>query len=422
MNKSVKIETAANRVVLIIAGLFVLTMFSIFAVWCLANAIASQSPSKDVARLTISMAPNDPQSHYALAVLDEKDFQAEDSAESLKEFEQATALAPNDYRLWTALGKARERQGDADGAELAARKASELAPNYAQVHWTLGNILLRRGKAEEGFAEMRRAAADDANYRIPLVATAWQIFDGDLDRIKRSVVGTSEMNVALALFLARQKRLDEALQIWNALPADAKKNALQESSRELLSLMFAEKKYRGALQILASVSDGADAENFAVGKIYNAGFEAELRRETATAFEWQIADGAQPQIGFDDAQKHGGNRSLVLIFNSSDGKDFRQISQMVAVEAAKKYQFETFYKADLKTAATLRWEIADASDGKILATTNAAMGNSDWTNLKTEFATGADTQAVVVRLARADCKSIVCPITGKIWFDDFSIN
>ena len=419
MNKSVKLETAVSRAVLIITGLFLLTMLSFFAVWCLANAIAAQSPSKDVARLAISMAPGDPQSHYALAVLDEKSFRSEDLAESETEFERAAALAPEDFRLWLALGKARERQGETDGAELAARRAAELAPNYAQVRWTLGNILLRRGKAEEGFAEMRRAAADDASYRIPLVATAWQIFDGDLTNVERNVAGDAPMNAALALFLARQKRLDEALQIWNALPADAKKNVLREDGREFYGLMLAEKKYRGALQILASFDD---AENFAVGRISNGGFEAEIRREKATPFEWQIADGAQPNIGFDDAQKHGGNRSLVLIFNSTDGRELRQVSQTIAVEAARKYQFETFYKSDLKTPATLRWEIADAADGKLLATTNAAAGSSDWTNLKTEFTTGADTQAVVVRLARENCKSIVCPITGKIWFDDFSIN
>ncbi len=422
MNKSVKLETAAKRAVLIVAGLLVLTMLSFFAAWCLANAIAAQSPSKDVARLAINLAPRDPQSHYALAILNEKSFESADLTESEAEFEQATALAPDDFRLWLELGKARERQSDAAGAELALRRAAELAPNYAQVRWTLGNVLLRRGKAEEGFAEMRQAAADDANYRTPLVATAWQIFDGDLDQIKRSVAGDAKMNAALALFLARQKRLDEALQIWNALPAEVKRGELHASGEELYGALLGEKKYRGAAQILIGIGDAAEAENFAVGKIYNGGFESELRREKATAFEWQIADGAQPQIGFDDAQKHGGSRSLVLIFNSTDGRDFRQISQIVAVEAGRKYQFETFYKADLKTNATLRWEIADASDGKVLATTGAAAGNADWTNLKVEFATAAETEAVVVRLMRADCKSIVCPIAGKIWFDDFSIN
>jgi len=176
------------------------------------------------------------------------------------------------------------------------------------------------------------------------------------------------------------------------------------------------------LEIQTSIDDKSNAENFAPGKIFNGGFEAEIKREKATVFDWQIADGGQPQIGFDDNQKVGGARSLVIIFNSTDGKDFRQVSQIVAVEAARKYGFSLFYKSDLKTSGTLRWEIVDDSNEKILATTNPISANADWTNLKTEFVTAADTEAVTVRLVRESCKSIICPIAGKVWFDDFSIN
>jgi len=146
MIKSIKLESASTRTVLVIAGLCCLTASFFFAKWCFANAIATQALLKEVAELSVVLAPNDPQTHYALAVLNEKTFLPEDLTKSLAEFEQATALAPHDFRLWLALGKARERRGDAAGAELALRRTSELAPNYAQIQWTLGNILLRRGK------------------------------------------------------------------------------------------------------------------------------------------------------------------------------------------------------------------------------------------------------------------------------------
>ena len=47
----------------------------------------------------------------------------------------------------------------------------------------------------------------------------------------------------------------------------------------------------------------------------------------------------------------------------------RAITQSVAVEANKKYVFETFYKSELKTTTTVKWEIVDAADGKVLAAT-----------------------------------------------------
>lgn len=422
MIKPVKLETAFLRAACIGAGVICLAAVFFFAKWCFANAIAIRAPSKEVAGLSIDLAPSDPQTHYALAVLNEKTFLTDDLSKSAVEFERATALSPNDFRLWLAYAKARERGGDAAGAELAARRAAELAPNYAQVRWMLGNVLLRRGKTDEGFGEMRQAAESDAAFRRPAVATAWEILDGNLADIRRNLGDSAYLNSALASFLAEQNRFDEAVEIWNALPPEAKENALKENGEQLFGRLIAAKKYRAALQIQTSIGEATEEEKIAVGKIYNGGFEQDVKREKAGVFDWQIADGLQPQIGFDNAQKLGGSRSLKIIFNSTDGKDFRAVSQIVAVEAAKKYSLELFYKSELKTAATLRWEIADEADGKILATTSAVSNAADWTPLKTEFTTAANTEAVTVRLARENCKSIICPITGKIWFDNFSIN
>jgi tetratricopeptide (TPR) repeat protein len=422
MIKSIKLETALSRTVLIIAGFFCLTAIVFFAKWCFANAIATRAPSREVAELSIDLAPNDPQTHYALAVLNEKTFLSEDLPKSLREFEQAVALSPNDFRLWLVYGKERERSGDGAGAELALRKALEFAPNYAQVQWTLGNVLLRRGKIREAFSEIHRAAESDVNYRIPAIAAAWQIFDGSLANVKQNIGDSANLNSALMMFLAKQKRFAEAVEIWDALPAEEKKTTLKTEGEALFGELIAAKQYRTALEIQASIDDESEAKNFALGKIFNGGFEAEVKREKATVFDWQIADGGQPQVGFDDNQKVGGTRSLVIIFNSTDGKDFRRISQIIAVEAVRKYGFSLFYKSDLKTSATLRWEIVDDSNGKVLATTNPISANADWTHLKTEFVTAADTEAVTVRLVRENCKSIICPIAGKVWFDDFSVN
>ncbi len=407
---------------MIIAGFFCLTAIVFFAKWCFANAIATRAPSREVAELSVNVAPNDPQTYYALAILNEKTFLSEDLPKSLSAFEQAVALSPNDYRLWLVYGKTLERSGDSAGAERALRKALEFAPNYAQVQWTLGNVLLRRGEIREAFFEIRRAAESDMNYRIPAIAAAWQIFDGNLANIKQNLGDSPNLNSALVMFLAKQKRFAEAVEIWNALPAEEKKTTLKTEGEALFRELVAAKQYRSALEIQTSIDDKSNAENFAPGKVFNGSFEAEVKREKANVFDWQIADGGQPQIGFDDNQKVGGTRSLVIIFNSTDGKDFRQVSQIIAVEAIRKYDFSLFYKSDLKTSETLRWEIVDDSNGKVLATTNPISANADWTNLKTEFVTAAGTEAVTVRLVRESCKSIICPIAGKVWFDDFSVN
>jgi len=422
MIKTIKLETTGIRLYLIIAGFVLLISFLFFAKWCFANAIALRAPAIEVAELAIAMAPNDPQTHYASAVLHEKTFLAGDLPESLAEFERATSLAPNDYRLWLAFGKALERDGNTAGAELALRRAQTLAPHYAQVRWTLGNILLRRGKTEEAFDEIRRAAESNADFRMPTITTAWQIFDGNMADIKRFIGDSSNLSAELALFLAEQKQFEQAIAVWQILPSAEKKTIYKTAGEQLFGKLIAAKKYHYALAVQQDFQDRAEAERIAIGNIYNGGFETDIERGQLNIFDWQISDGAQPQIGPNTEDKHGGNRSIFIIYNSTDGKDFRSFSQLIAVEPAKKYVFGGFYKSNLKTAATLLWEISDATDGKILAASKPIAANAVWTDFKMEFVVPENTEGVMLRLAREPCKSIVCPITGYVWFDDFSFS
>ena len=421
MIKSFPIIETSRRAGLIAACLLFLTLILFFVKWCIGNVIAIRAPAKEVAELSTDLAPNDPQTHFSLAVFNGNNYSTEDLSKSLAEYEKAVALSPHDYRLWLAYGKARERSGDAAGAEFALRKTLELAPNYAPVRWAFGNLILRRGKTQEAFGEMNRAAESDKSFRLPLISTAWQIFGGNIAAVKQNIGNSPSINLALANFLAREKHFDEALEIFNGLSAEEKKGVYKADGEQLFSELLAAKKYRAALLIQQSLSDKPDAEKFNVGKIFNGGFELNTKREQAGIFDWQIGEGNQPQIGPNNEQKHSGDWSLFIIFDSLDGKDFRQVAQTVVVEPTKKYTFEVFYKTELKTAASLRWEIADAGSGKILATTEPIAVNANWTGLTTEFATAADTEAVTIRLAREACKSIVCPIEGKVRFDDFSL-
>ena len=417
--KSIKIETIAQRAALLAAGFVFLISVVFFVRWCFGYAIATQIINKELAEFAIDLAPNAPQTHFALAALHEQTFLPEDLQKSLAGYEKATALAPHDYRRWFALGKARERNGDAAGAESALKKAVELAPNYSRLRWAYGNVILRQGRLGEGFAEMRRAAEGDKTFINPLVTTAWQIFDGDITQIKQNVGDSVQINFVLPTFLAGQNRYDEAFAVWSSLPAEAKKTTFKENAEDFFKKLVEAKKYRDALRVKTETRESG-AENFAVGLIFNGGFETDIK-QNADVFGWQIAEGVQPQIGFDVAQKKGGNQSLVIVFNSPNGQDFRSLSQIVVVESGKSYGFEGQVKSNLKTAATLKWEIVDVSEGKVLATTEAVAAVADWTSLRADFTVPENTQAVTIRLARDVCKTPACPISGKIWFDDFNL-
>lgn len=420
MNKIVKLNSVLRFAVLPVIGLL-----CVFAVYFsvkryIANTLATTTPYTDVAEYAVSLAPNDARTHYTLAVLQERSFITENLSKSLTEYEKAVSLSPNDYRLWSDLGKARDRSGDSIGAEKALRKALELAPNYSNLHWTLGNLLLREGNTEEAFAEIRKAVENDSNYSDPAVSTVWNFFGGDTSQIAQKIGDSPQIKSALAVFLAKQNRFDEALALWNGLSESDKETAYKKNGEAILQALTGAKRFRDALLIKSQI-DPSSTGKFEVGKISNGGFETAVSQSNADIFDWRIDDGLQPQIGFDDQQKHGGNRSLVVVFNSSPGNEFRNVQQMVAVEGNKHYSFETFARSDLKTQATVRWDILDAADSKLLASTAAVANNSDWSPLTAEFTTAPTTQAVIIRLTRIPCPTSICPISGKVWFDDFSL-
>lgn len=419
-NKSFRINSIIQQLVIAVAAIICIVAVYFAAGWCFGSTLAQQAQTRQASEIAINLAPSDSQSYHRLASLYEKSFLLEDLPKALAAYEKAVALAPHDYRLWLALGKSRERNGDTKGSEKALRKAAELAPHYAEVHWILGNQLLRQGNAEEAFIEIRQAVEQDKTYAGQAVTTAWQIFDGDVSQISQKIGDSITIKAGLAPFLAKQGRFDEALTFWNSVPEDEMSTTYKTYGDEIFAKLIEKKEFKKALAVYSQVYKSGN-ERFLTGNIFNGDFERDVKTANAGAFDWQIAAGQQPQIGLDNSQKHDGGKSLVLIFNSQSGQDFRQITQTIVVEGRKSYKFEAFYRSELKTTATFQWEIVDTNDGKVLATTQTVEVSADWSPLSAEFTVPLATQAVTIRLARAACKQSLCPISGKIWFDDISL-
>ena len=417
--ETIKLDSGAKRAVLIASGVICLTSAYFFAKWGFANTASIRPDSPEVAVLAAELAPDDPQTHYAAAVLLEKTFVPEDVQRSLAELEKATSLSPNNYLLWLELGKARERSGDQPGAESALRKSLQLAPNYAAVHWTLGNALLRAGKADEAFDEIRKAVAGDPAYTNVAASTAWAILGGDMARVRAALGDSTQLNAALATLLSGQKRFDEAFDVWNAIGTDEKNTTQKPRGEVLLRQLVEAGKYRLARRVAAEIGMGTEYGGSA-GEISNGGFEDILKMQNAGIFEWRIADGPGPRIGPTDGQKSSGNYSLLMSFGA-ENKAFRQVSQTMAVEPGRTYELELSYRSDLKTTATFKWEIADASGGKAIIATLPITNNADWTSLQAVFAIPENTEGVVLRLVRENCDAVLCSVSGNLWFDDFRL-
>lgn len=421
----IKFEPRISRAVLIAAALICLFSAWFFIKWNFANAVSSRLDTKrtefkPVADWLTQMSPKDPQTHFTAARMYQKTFDPGDLTRSLLEYEISASLSPHNYLIWIELGKMRSLNGDIVGAQAAYARALDLAPNYASVQWICGNALIRDGKTEEGFALISKAAAANSDYAQPAVTTALQIFDNDVAQAQKILGDNDVTNAALAEALANQMLFETAFDVWVKISEVGRASTFKKLSEGLIEKFAAARKFGLAARMAAAIRT-VEAEKPIVGQISNGGFEAGVKIRNASLFEWLIEEGAQPQVVLNETETRSGKYSLWLIFNSFETAVFRTVSQTVPVIPGSEYEFEVFYRSDLKTSATIKWEIVNALTNAPIAATSAAVPSPGWIPLRVRFHVPPDSDGILIRLIREGCNGPSCPTSGNLAFDDISL-
>lgn len=407
---------AKAAIVCIIGVLCVCAYFT--AKWGFANTAGTRTADRGIAEYSSSLSPSDPGPHSTFARVLESSFDPADIDLSLKEFEAAVAASPHDYSKWLALGRARERAGDSDGAMTAFEQALKLAPNYSRVHWSVGNALIRRGDVDAGFAEIRSAFAGDDGYIVPAVVLAAQLFQDNVETVSSSLGDHPKaLGEAVRLF-AGQKRFTEAEAMWAKLPASVRQSELKEIGADLSRKLFDALQFAKSAAVFNECCSGGAAAGS--GAVLNGGFEENIPLQNPYPFSWRIGDGAYPQIGVTSAQKKEGTKSLLMLFSSPRDTGFRTVSQTVPIEGGK-YTLNFSYLSELKTTATFRFAVTDASSGMRLAATEPLTVGGNWADASAHFTVPPSSQAVTISLERENCSPPVCSVSGNIWFDSFRI-
>src|ERR671929_1931661 len=214
--------------------------------WMIGSTMAEAAPLSyqndplaafEAAEAAARLAPHDPLAYLTLARLHRYSFDPELLPRALSEYEQAAALAPNDYMIWTELGRARATAGDIDGGVKALRRAVALAPSYAEQRWHLGNVLLRAGRTEDAFDELRRAGdADPDKYRPQVFNLAWQLYGPDMSRVLDAVGKEPAVRAHLVGVLVGRNRLDDAMKVWEGLDPDVRRAQAAAGEKMALAL------------------------------------------------------------------------------------------------------------------------------------------------------------------------------------------
>src|SRR6266566_149946 len=280
--------------------------------WYVGNTIAGNLNPDDRAlenaRLAAELAPGDPLTHWTLAEIQHSKLPLDQVNQSIREYERAASLAPNDYRFWLALGRALEQSGDSQKAEQAMTRAVELAPAYAYPHWYIGNLLLRSGDDADAFAHLRRAIDADPELRGQVYNLMWEAYGKNLADLDKAIGPTSAARADFAQYLVSRQKIDDGLRIWGALTT-AEKQDHRATAEFLVKSLLDAKRFRKALETWNEVAPG-DRVRGKVGQVFDGGFEQKTDSATGGPFGWQVKSTQQAQGGVDPAQAHSGSRSL----------------------------------------------------------------------------------------------------------------
>jgi tetratricopeptide (TPR) repeat protein len=419
-----------NPIVRIVLILLVLAAgaWSYFAVrWYVGNTLAEYfNPAGNnlrVAEMALSLAPGDPLTHWRMAQITQKILPLDQQAQTIAEYENAVRLSPNDYRFWMALGTAHEQAGDSVKGEQALKRAVTLAPSYAYPRWYLGNLLLRSGRYEEAFNELRLAAEADTELQPQQFNLLWAIYSEDLEGLKKAIGQSSQARAGFALYLMGQQRYDDGLRLWESLSAEEKK-ANRDAGNSMVSNLVNARRYHDAVKAWNEVAPN-ERYQAEIGKVFDGGFEEAISYGPEMVFGWQVKPVPQVQIAIDPTKSNNGARSLRLAFQVRANLESLNVAQLVSVAQNTEYEFECYLSTDrLETGSAPAIQIVDAATGTVLASSNQApSGSTPWNRLSLAFKTTDKTEAVLLKIVRVSCaneETLVCPIFGSVWYDDFS--
>jgi Tfp pilus assembly protein PilF len=410
------------RLVITIAGLIVFSL----GMWAAARAGGSRlfsiyglvAKQVEPAQSAVRMSPSDPQAHLVKAnILSERGEQSV----AIEEYERAVRLRPRHFWLWLRLASALDEKGERQRALAAYSESVRLAPSYAEPHWQFGNALFRAGRAEEGFAEMRLAAASDPKLLPILVDLAWGAAGGDVEVVKQLVQPqTDDARLALARLFAMRGKVSEAM----ALVGSAGILRPQDRKAMMLELISA-KRFAEAYRIWSGAND-VDRDKASIAQITDGGGEGRLTL-SEPGFGWQqlpALDGMS--VARDTANPRSGTSSLLLDFKGHTNPSSSILAQTVLVKPNTRYYLKFAARTqDVVTGGPPLVTLIDASssDRRVLAQSpSLQQGTSVWQDYIVEFTTPPATEAVTINIIRVTCPGSVCPIFGRVWLDDFSLH
>ena len=376
----------------------------------LLTTYAASSSQIGPANAAVGFNPNNPDARYVRATI----LAASDLPAAITDFEHAALARPDDYVLWLGLARARELNGDTAGAVVAARQAVPLAPDYAEPHYQLGNILLRAGQREDAFRELRLAGASKPTLMEGIIDLAWRVSGGNVEFVTRAIApGSSPGYRALGQYFRQHNEVGSAIAMYAAAGP-----AADDDRKWYLGDLIAEKRFKDAANLWAVGRTAAMP-----GVMIDPGFEQESNLDEP-GFGWRLGGKRQGfRLSLDTNNPREGRSSLKVEFGGDSDPSAPVISEIVLIEPATHYQLRFAVRSEgLVSGGLPLIAVIDPNANKSLKQSDQfPKATEGWREYTIDFVSGPSASAVQIALQRQPCDKSPCPIFGRLWLDNFSL-
>lgn len=404
----------ARRNVVTIALLILLVLLTVHTarsgLASLFTTSAGQSNRIDTANTAVKFNGGNPDAHYVRATI----LQVSDLPAAIKDYYQAATTRPDDYVLWLSLARVYELNGDTEAALAAARQAIPLAPAYAEPHYQLGNFLVRAGQREEGFRELQQAATSNPTLLPGIIDLAWSLSGKDPAVLLRAINPKNASDYfELARYFRPRKEVDLAIEMYASAGALA-----QNERRSYIAELVVAKKFKEAAILWRQAHPAVTTAVL----ISDPGFEEESDL-TDPGFGWRVGENvAGFGLTLDPTNPREGRASVKVEFTGHADPMSPIFGQLVLVEPRANYRLRFAVRSEgLVSGGAPLLIVSDATNEKVLSASEQFPNSTNgWRDYAVDFSTEEPTVAIQITLRRS-CANLPCPIFGRLWLDNFSL-
>lgn len=349
----------------------------------------------------------------ALALADSDPIQAEPM------LSKAIWANPADGRLYLALGRYWEQQGDSDKAAKLVTIAGDLAPMRDWVQLGAAEFWLRQGHLDKALAHWSVALDLRPSLRPHLYPILLRLAQNPetLPSFMAILKEPPEWWEDFFAYVADNAVSSDTARVFFKARQEGDHRPTDEEYRVYMARLQRDGQW---LELYITWIGSLDAQRLsALGNLYDGGFELPF---TNSGFDWYVKDVRGVKV--ETASTYGvrGNKALHVVFQGLRVR-FRHLYQFLLLEPGR-YRLRGWARPDgLQTENGLQWTISCAAGGVPLGSSERFLGTDQWRSFTVDFEVPEENcQVQLLRLELAGRAALDFEANGAAWFDGLAIN